>query len=232
MASTSPVILILGSGPNVGHHVARAFAAKGYKVALASRGVKDEDAKNADQIRISADLSDPLSVKGIFSKVEASLGTPSVVVYNASAGSANDPKDPLSVTLASFSRDLQVNTTSVFAAAQQAVSAFEKLPGHLSKTFIFTGNILNETPIANLTVGGVGKSATAHLIRSAAAAYADRGFKFYYADERNADGSPAYAKINGEAHGKYYAELAEHKSQGPWQQTFVKEVGYKHFPAA
>lgn len=81
MASTSPVLLILGSGPNVGHHVARVFVAKGYKVALASRSVKVEDS-NADQIHISADLSDPHSVKGIFSKVEASLGLPSVVVYN------------------------------------------------------------------------------------------------------------------------------------------------------
>lgn len=81
MTSTSPVILILGSGPNIGRHVARAFAAKGYKVALASRSLKEENS-NADQVHISADLSDPHSVKGIFSKVEATLGLPSVVVYN------------------------------------------------------------------------------------------------------------------------------------------------------
>lgn len=81
MAGTSPVILILGSGPNIGHHVARAFAAKGYKVALASRSLKEDDS-NADRVHISADLSDPHSVKGIFSKVKASLGLPSVVVYN------------------------------------------------------------------------------------------------------------------------------------------------------
>jgi NAD(P)-dependent dehydrogenase (short-subunit alcohol dehydrogenase family) len=80
MASTSPVLLILGSGPNVGHHVARAFVAKGYKVALASRSAKEEN--NADLVRISADLADPSCVKGVFSKVEASLGLPSVVVYN------------------------------------------------------------------------------------------------------------------------------------------------------
>lgn len=93
---------------------------------------------------------------------------------------------------------------------------------------------------------GVGKSATAHIIESAAAAYTDRGFKyvfsreiircarlihcrFYYADERKPDGAPAYQDINGEAHGKHYLELAEGKSQGPWQQTFVKGEGYKKF---
>ncbi|KAJ5994688.1 short-chain dehydrogenase [Penicillium waksmanii] len=247
MASTTPVILILGSGPNIGQHVAQAFTAKGYKVALASRSLKEE-ASNADQVHISADLSDPHSVKGIFSKVKASLGLPSVVVYNASAGAPNNPADPLSIPLADFSRDLHVNTTSAFVAAQQAALSFERLPDHSSKTFIYTGNILNETTIASLLDGGVGKSATAHIIRSAAAAYSDKGYKyalpsfalvvlkltkrrFYYADERKPDGTPAYSKISGEAHGKFYAELAEHKSQGPWQQTFVKDVGYKHFPA-
>ncbi|CAL5871784.1 uncharacterized protein PFLUO_LOCUS6037 [Penicillium psychrofluorescens] len=231
MASTSPVILILGSGPNVGQHVARAFAAKGYKVALASRSLKEEDS-NADQIHISADLSDPHSVKGIFSKVKASLGLPSVVVYNAAAVTPNNPEDPLSLPLADFSRDFHINTTSAFVAAQQAALSFEELTDHGSKTFIYTGNILNSTTMAPLLDLGVGKSATAHIIRSAAAAYSNRGFKFYYADERKADGAPAYSQLNGDAHAKLYVELAEHKSQGPWQQTFVKDIGYKHFPAA
>lgn len=90
MASTTPVILILGSGPNIGQHVAQAFAAKGYKVALASRSIKEE-ASNADQVHISTDLSDPHSVKGIFSKVKASLGLPSVVVYNGKNASYGSP---------------------------------------------------------------------------------------------------------------------------------------------
>lgn len=81
MPGISPVILILGAGPNVGQHVARAFAAKGYKVALASRRLKEED-NTTDQVNISSDLSDPGSVPGVFSKVKALLGLPSVVVYN------------------------------------------------------------------------------------------------------------------------------------------------------
>lgn len=35
--------------------------------------------------------------------------------------------------------------------------------------------------------------------------------------------------IDGEAHGKLYVELAGHKKQGPWQQTFVKGEGYRSF---
>ena len=82
MSSTSPILLILGSGPNIGKHVARAFAAKGYKVALASRK-PNEESSTADQVHISSDLSDPNSVPGVFAKVKETLGgPPSVVVYN------------------------------------------------------------------------------------------------------------------------------------------------------
>ena len=81
MPNTSPVILILGSGPNIGQSVARAFAAKGYRVALASRKLKEEDSTK-NQVNISSDLSDPNAVVGVFSKAKALLGSPSVVVYN------------------------------------------------------------------------------------------------------------------------------------------------------
>lgn len=230
MSNASPVILILGSGPNVGQHVARAFAAKGYKVALASRTLKEEDS-TADQVNVSCDLSDPDSVIRVFSKVKALLGTPSVVVYNAGAATPNDAKNPLSLPLTDFTRDLNINTTSAFVAAQQAVVGFEQLPDSASKTFIYTGNKLNTTTLAPLMDLGVGKSATSHIVQSAAAAYTDQRFKFYYGDERKADGSPAYFDIDGEAHGKLYVQLAEGESQGPWQQTFVKDVGYKDFLA-
>lgn len=53
--------------------------------------------------------------------------------------------------------------------------------------------------------------------------------RFYYADERKDDGSPVYNAIDGPAHAEFYAQLAEHKTQGAWQQTFVKGVGYKKF---
>lgn len=81
MSAQSPVILILGAGPNIGINVARVFAAKGYKVALASRSLKDQES-TADQLNIPSDLSNPDSVVDAFSKVKAALGTPSVVVYN------------------------------------------------------------------------------------------------------------------------------------------------------
>ena len=77
----APVLLILGSGPRIGTSVASAFAAKGYKVALASRSI-DENASTPNQLNIKADFSDFHSISSIFSKVKEQLGLPSIIVYN------------------------------------------------------------------------------------------------------------------------------------------------------
>lgn len=79
--SSRKVVLILGSGPNIGGSVSRAFAAKGYTVALASRSVKAED-NNAGQVNFQVDLTDPPQVSELFAKVKETVGIPSVVVYN------------------------------------------------------------------------------------------------------------------------------------------------------
>lgn len=58
------------------------------------------------------------------------------------------------------------------------------------------------------------------------------GYRFYYADERKADGAPAYQAISGQAHADFYKQLAEVDSQGrqvPWLATFVGGSGYVNF---
>jgi len=109
------------------------------------------------------------------------LDTKLLIMTKAAVATLNDAKNPLSLPLTDFSRDLNVNTTSAFVAAQQAVLGFEQLPDTASKTFIYTGNIMNITSIAPLLSLGVGKSATAHVIQSAAKAYEDRGYKYVLA---------------------------------------------------
>ena len=39
-----------------------------------------------------------------------------------------------------------------------------------------------------------------------------------------------YTGLGGKAHGDMFLELAEQKSQLPWQVTFVSGMGYKEFP--
>jgi NAD(P)-dependent dehydrogenase (short-subunit alcohol dehydrogenase family) len=81
MLGTSPVILILGAGSNIGQAVARTFASKGYKVALAARSLREEDSTDS-QLNIPSDFANPDDVVNAFTQVKKVLGIPSVVVYN------------------------------------------------------------------------------------------------------------------------------------------------------
>lgn len=81
------------------------------------------------------------------------------------------------MSLSDLQRDFAVNTFSVLEAAREAVAVFEQLPSTASRTFICTGNVLNEVPIMPAVGNGMTKSATAHLIDAASRAYKDKGFK-------------------------------------------------------
>ncbi|KAL7919890.1 hypothetical protein ACQKWADRAFT_315249 [Trichoderma austrokoningii] len=227
MPGITPIVLILGAGPKVGLPTAKAFASKGYKVAVTARSLNEADSTDS-QLNIKSDFANPDDVVSAFAKVKRELGIPNVVIYNAGAATFSPPNNPFAISLDAFKRDMTVNNTSAFVAAQQAVLGFAELPADAPKVFAFTGNILNVRPLPQFLESGAGKSASAHMMMAAAAEYKEKGFRFYYVDERKADGSAAF-KIDGEAHAKLFCELAEEKTQGAWLQTFVKDVGYKDF---
>ncbi|KAJ5915137.1 hypothetical protein N7454_011249 [Penicillium verhagenii] len=227
MAAKAPIILIFGAGPNIGQSVARKFASEGYKVALAARSLKEGNSTEK-QLIIPSDVSKTEDIINAFAKVKEVFGIPSVVVYNVSAVTFTPADDPFAITLADLSRDVTINVHSAFVAAQQAVLGFSQLPSSAARTFIYTGNFLNVGIIPKFVSQGIGKSGAAHMIWSASDAYKDRGYKFYYADERKADGTPKY-RVDGGAHADLYWELAHGETQGPWLQTFVHGQGYKRF---
>jgi hypothetical protein len=53
--------------------------------------------------------------------------------------------------------------------------------------------------------------------------------RFFYADERKADGSNVGQGIDGEAHADFFAQLAAGPKDVPWHATFVKGQGYTKF---
>lgn len=81
--STS-VLLVLGAGPKIGLSVANAFAAKGYKVALAARSMQDGVGDDG-YLRLQLDLSNMGEIHKAFTKVKEEFGVPSVVVYNGTS---------------------------------------------------------------------------------------------------------------------------------------------------
>jgi len=192
MSTSLSIVLIFGAGQNVGAGVVKAFSAKGYRIATVSRTAAADAGDK--RLHIQADLENPESVSTVFETVRKQLGHPSVVVYNGSllelfvaiasmlmqtgaAASFVSKEDPLEISLKGAIRDMNINTFSALAAAKEAVKSFEALPKDAARTFIFTGNITNSQPIPALMSGGMGKSATAHMIQTAASVYADRGYR-------------------------------------------------------
>jgi hypothetical protein len=54
--------------------------------------------------------------------------------------------------------------------------------------------------------------------------------RFFYGDERTAEGGPVGNKISGDGHADFYLKLAtEENADIPWDATFVKDKGYVKF---
>ncbi|KEF62933.1 uncharacterized protein A1O9_00907 [Exophiala aquamarina CBS 119918] len=234
---SSPILLILGAGPNIGAHVAKAFTAQGYRVALASRKPPSSDSDIGSSLHVTVDLTKPETVAPAFETIKSKLGAPpSVVVYNAALFPGSDADDPLAnFDLDSYQAGLNVNVTSVIFSLQQAVKGFKSLEGSdHSKTFILTGNFLNKHVLPGMLPFGLTKAAGAYAIWNLAEAkpYEKDGVKFYFADERQSSGAPAGKAVSGPAAAEEYWKLAARKDQGPWLHTFVKGEGYKDFSAS
>src|SRR5438445_11641902 len=79
--------LIVGAGPGISASVARALAAAGLRVGLGARNIEKLAplAEETGAERFAVDASDPAAVAHLFEEVDARLGAPDVVLYNASA---------------------------------------------------------------------------------------------------------------------------------------------------
>lgn len=81
MSGTSPVALILGAEPNVGLPPAKAFASKGYRVAVAARSLKELNSTE-NFLKVKIDFTNPENVVKAFIKVKDELGILSVINFN------------------------------------------------------------------------------------------------------------------------------------------------------
>ncbi|EEU36453.1 uncharacterized protein NECHADRAFT_81213 [Fusarium vanettenii 77-13-4] len=235
MSSSTKILLILGAGKNIGNGVANKFRSAGYRVALVSRSAEDRKTNPDGDLTLKADLSNPSSVPDIFGAVKELLGgPPSVVVYNAATLTPpTDLQNPFTVPLESFEKDLSVLNTSAYVAAGETVSGFEAISADIPRAFLYTGNGLAgaTAPVPLLVDLGTGKSAASYWIGSASGFYKEKGYKFFYADERDSKGAGVpLDKLSGVGAGEFYWELAEKKQDIPWFATFVAGKGYVHFP--
>lgn len=195
-----PVVLILGSGANIGAALVKQFLAAGYHVATVSRSaapIPGATEKRRPLTHIQADLSDPSAVPGVFARLSAR----GWAAHAASAPAASDPTNPFAVADDDFDRDWNLMVKSPFVAAREAVRAWTAPPSRVvvgleamvgggrgrKGTFIMTGNacpraVITQTdvpdiPIANIMTLGVAKSGANFWVSNADEVFKEKGIR-------------------------------------------------------
>src|SRR5215469_6298303 len=163
--------LIVGVGAGLSASLARALAKEGYRVALAARSTQDLDAlkRETGAATFAGDASRHADVERLFAEVEAALGAPDIVIYNASYRTRGPliELDPSEVE-----RSLMVSAFGGFLVAQQA--AQRMLPKRHG-AILFTGASASVKGYAQSAPFAMGKFALRGLAQSTARELAPQG---------------------------------------------------------
>jgi len=163
--------LIVGAGEGLSASLARLFARQGLRVALAARGIEKLGALCAETgaRAFACDATDADEVERLFGLVEREVGTPDVVVYNASARARGAFTD---LVAAEVAQAIAVSAFGGFLVAQQAVKRM--LPDKHG-AMLFTGASASVKGYAQSAPFAMGKFALRGLAQSMARELSPQG---------------------------------------------------------
>ena len=171
MAIKYSKVLIVGSGSGLSASLTNLFAREGFKVALAARNAEKLAplCKSTGASAFSCDATDAVQVASLFQNVEAKIGAPDVVIYNASARL----RGPfISLDAAEVENAIRVSAFGGFLVAQQA--AKQMVPkGH--GAILFTGASASVKGYAQSAPFAMGKFALRGMAQSMARELAPMG---------------------------------------------------------
>jgi NAD(P)-dependent dehydrogenase (short-subunit alcohol dehydrogenase family) len=119
------IAVITGGGSGIGRAVALGFQAEGYSVVLAGRRAETlrETAAIAcggpEMLVVPTDVSQPASVRALFTRVQETFGRLDVLFNNAGSGAPPIPMEDL--TFEQWNAVVGVNLTGCFLCAQEAI---------------------------------------------------------------------------------------------------------------
>ncbi len=163
--------LIVGAGPGISASVARGLASAGLKLGLAARNTGKLAGLAADTgaETFAADASDPEAVVRLFAEMDARLGAPDLLLYNASARTRGPiaDLDPEAVRQA-----MAVTAFGAFLVVQQAARRMAPR-GH--GAILLTGATAGVKGFAHSAAFAMGKFALRGLAQSAARELGPKG---------------------------------------------------------
>ena len=163
--------LIVGAGEGLSASLARLFAREGIRVALAARGIEKLGALCAETNAraYTCNATDADEVERLFGLVEREIGTPDLVVYNASARARGPLVD---LVPADVAQAIAVSAFGGFLVAQQA--AKRMLPNKHG-AILFTGASASVKGYAQSASFAMGKFALRGLAQSMARELSPQG---------------------------------------------------------
>ena len=157
-------VLIVGAGSGLSASLARLCASKEMKVVLAARNIeKLEDLKkeiNAETYE--CDSTDIESVKNLFERIDKTIGTPNLVIYNPSARLKG------SITELDPKKTYEAINVTCFGAFLVAQEASRRMLKRKSGSIFFTGATAGVKGFANSSVFAMGKFGLRGLAQSLA----------------------------------------------------------------
>src|SRR5258707_13030474 len=165
------IALIVGAGTGLSASLARLLARQGIRVALAARQIEKLGAlcTETGARAFACDGTDPDDVERLFGMVEREIGTPDVVVYNASGRARGAFTDLVAADVAQV---IEVSAFGGFLVAQQA--AQRMLPNRHG-AILFTGASASVKGYAQSAPFAMGKFALRGLAQSMARELSPQG---------------------------------------------------------
>jgi len=156
--------LIVGAGPGISASVARALAGAGLRVGLAARNVEKLQglAGEIGAATFAADAGDAAAVERLFADVDAQLGSPDLVLYNAAARVRGRIVD---IDAAEVRRALEISALGGFHVVQQAA---RRMVAKQHGAILLTGATASVKGFALSSSFAMGKFALRGLAQSAA----------------------------------------------------------------
>lgn len=171
MPSLEKIALVTGAGTGIGKQVALALMQSGFSVVLAGRRreplervAQEGAAIGAKSLVVTADVSDPVSVKALFARVLEAFGRLDLLVNNAGISSPAVPLEALSYE--DWNQAIAINLGGVFLCTQEAFRIMKaQIPG--GGRIINNGSIAATSPRPHAAAYAAAKHAVTGLTKAA-----------------------------------------------------------------